>query len=233
MFLDNKYTRWYWLIINKAKSNPLSADVYSEKHHILPRCLGGDNSKDNLIRLTAKEHYLVHLLLTKMGEGRAKYKLQVAFWRMCAPKTGRRIINNRQYETAKHSMKLALSKLNKGKPLPDSQKQAMKGKPAHNRGSKISEDHRQRIIKYRSENRQNTEINSKISNTLKEYHSKKKANGNNKCPKFIWHLKNAITNEINETNNLREWCKSKGFTSAMIYKQGNDWRIISKERASC
>ena len=40
--------------------------VYYEKHHILPRCLSGTNDKDNLVLLTAKEHYVIHKLLTKI-----------------------------------------------------------------------------------------------------------------------------------------------------------------------
>jgi hypothetical protein len=37
-----------------------------EVHHILPKCLGGDNSTANLIRLTYREHYIAHRLLTKI-----------------------------------------------------------------------------------------------------------------------------------------------------------------------
>ena len=39
---------------------------YSEEHHIKPKSLGGSDSKDNLVRLTAREHYLAHYLLMKM-----------------------------------------------------------------------------------------------------------------------------------------------------------------------
>ena len=38
--------------------------IYYEKHHILPKCLGGNNDKENLVLLTAKEHYVCHKLLT-------------------------------------------------------------------------------------------------------------------------------------------------------------------------
>lgn len=43
--------------------------VYYEKHHIIPRCLGGTNDKSNLVCLTAEEHWLAHLLLVKMNPG--------------------------------------------------------------------------------------------------------------------------------------------------------------------
>lgn len=61
LFIDNKYSRVYFKIINRAKSRYITG--YKETHHIIPRCLGGLNSLDNLVDLTAKEHYIVHLLL--------------------------------------------------------------------------------------------------------------------------------------------------------------------------
>jgi hypothetical protein len=36
-----------------------------ERHHIVPRCLGGSNRKDNLVYLTAREHFLAHKLLVR------------------------------------------------------------------------------------------------------------------------------------------------------------------------
>lgn len=41
-------------------------DGYSERHHIVPKCMGGGDAKDNLVRLTAEEHYVAHQLLVKM-----------------------------------------------------------------------------------------------------------------------------------------------------------------------
>lgn len=64
MYLINKYTKWYNLIIERAKNRTVTG--YSEKHHILPKSLGGDNSDTNLVELTAREHFICHLLLTKM-----------------------------------------------------------------------------------------------------------------------------------------------------------------------
>jgi len=75
MYLQNKYTAWYYNIINYAKSRTLLPDVYTEKHHIIPKSLGGDNSKDNLVKLTAKEHFICHLLLPKMVEINVQKKM--------------------------------------------------------------------------------------------------------------------------------------------------------------
>lgn len=57
----NKYFKWYWSICNRAKDRVLSPDIYVEKHHIYPKSIYGQNQ--DLVKLTAKEHYIVHLLL--------------------------------------------------------------------------------------------------------------------------------------------------------------------------
>lgn len=43
-----------------------NVEGYKERHHIIPKCLGGDNKLDNLIDLTAKEHFEAHKLLFKL-----------------------------------------------------------------------------------------------------------------------------------------------------------------------
>jgi hypothetical protein len=63
--LECKYTKWYYNIINNCKVNP-PIDCYTEIHHIKPKSIGGCNTKENLVKLTAKQHFICHLLLTKM-----------------------------------------------------------------------------------------------------------------------------------------------------------------------
>jgi hypothetical protein len=82
MFISNKYTTWYYSIINNAKTRILAVDVYTEVHHIVPKSLGGNNSKSNLVTLTAKEHFVCHTLLVKMVPQELKKKMVYAFWRM-------------------------------------------------------------------------------------------------------------------------------------------------------
>jgi hypothetical protein len=45
---------------------------YVEKHHIVPRCLGGTDAKENIVNLYPEEHYLAHLLLCKLNKGNSK-----------------------------------------------------------------------------------------------------------------------------------------------------------------
>jgi len=111
IFINNKYTNWYNLIINKAKNRTLTG--YTEKHHIIPSSLGGTNNKENLVSLTAREHFVCHLLLTKMTTGNAKYKMNFALHMLSNAKNigeGRYIPSSRMYEYAKKCFKESLNK---------------------------------------------------------------------------------------------------------------------------
>jgi hypothetical protein len=65
----NKYTLYYTQIIEKSLHRTLSSKIYTEKHHILPKCLCQSkeqkSDKFNIAILTAREHYLCHKLLYK------------------------------------------------------------------------------------------------------------------------------------------------------------------------
>ena len=72
---------------------------YVEKHHIIPKSEGGDNSSDNLVNLTAREHYIAHLLLYKIYKDN---KMLYALWQMthCTDNENRCYgVNSRLYET--------------------------------------------------------------------------------------------------------------------------------------
>lgn len=58
------YHRIYRDFIADRKGKP-APEGYTERHHILPRSLGGSDDPTNLITLTAEDHYFAHLLLAK------------------------------------------------------------------------------------------------------------------------------------------------------------------------
>lgn len=62
------YKKVYDSLIQKRRNEPLdkSNDGSIEKHHIIPKCLGGNDERENLINLTCREHRLAHLLLCKI-----------------------------------------------------------------------------------------------------------------------------------------------------------------------
>jgi len=81
MFLDNKYTKIYYKIINRSiERNHIKArhDDF-QTHHIIPRCFGGTNETNNLAILTYKEHRICHRLLIGMTTGTNKHKMMYAY----------------------------------------------------------------------------------------------------------------------------------------------------------
>jgi len=84
IYLNNKYTKTYYRLIEKCQNRP-KPDCYTEKHHIIPKCkaFGGNNSKENLVCLTFKEHWTCHHLLMKMCKTpQQKRSMYYAFNRM-------------------------------------------------------------------------------------------------------------------------------------------------------
>jgi hypothetical protein len=108
IFIDNKYTRWYFNIITKANARILPTEIYREVHHIVPKSLGGSNSKDNLVALTAREHFVCHWLLTKMVTGHKNlYKMLNAAGQMISQETKyqrRYIGKSRKFELIKQRL---------------------------------------------------------------------------------------------------------------------------------
>jgi hypothetical protein len=111
MFIDNLHTKEYYNIINHAAlrlpkgSTRKQAKLlltYTERHHIIPKSLGGDDTEENLVWLTAEEHLSVHLLLPKMvSEEHHIRKMSLAAVRMANPqsKTQKRIIGDDKIPT--------------------------------------------------------------------------------------------------------------------------------------
>lgn len=115
LFSDNKYTKWYYQIIESAKSNNYQG--YTEKHHIIPKSLGGKDNQSNLVCLTAKQHFICHMLLTKMViKSTHKQKMSHALWAMTTlenPNCQHRYKNNaRTYDYARRLYSKNMSKNN-------------------------------------------------------------------------------------------------------------------------
>jgi hypothetical protein len=76
---------------------------YFEKHHIVPKCIGGNDDKNNLTELTAREHYIVHWLLHKIYPD--NWKIAHAFlWMATENGKNKRAITSTQYSRAKKAM---------------------------------------------------------------------------------------------------------------------------------
>lgn len=75
--LDNKYAIWYQSLMGRAVNREIVD--YTEKHHILPKCMGGNNGKNNIVRVTPREHFIAHACLVRCTSGRDRHKMIWAF----------------------------------------------------------------------------------------------------------------------------------------------------------
>lgn len=129
----NKYINWYYAITERARTRKIND--YSEQHHIVPRSLGGTDNKDNLVDLTAREHFICHWLLTKMHTGESRAKMIYALNGM---KRGNEFaqhyetkITARVYENLKKDFSIVHSA-------------TMKGRTPWNKGVPITEEQREK-----------------------------------------------------------------------------------------
>lgn len=112
------YKKIYETIIENAKQN--TSGGYTESHHIMPKCVGGTDDKDNLVELSAREHFICHLLLAKMYPDSG---LIHAVWYMS--NIGRYNSKEYAYLKEKHGKRIGeiISKRWKGIPKSEEQKQ--------------------------------------------------------------------------------------------------------------
>lgn len=110
------YKKIHDQIINRAiyENRKKHQGIYYEKHHIIPKCLCGTNDKENLVNLTAREHFLIHWLLCRIYPN--NYKLAHAFCLMTKFNnngSGRQYkVTSRVYKEAKELQVIANGQIN-------------------------------------------------------------------------------------------------------------------------
>ena len=141
------YQKIYNQIIKRAKEETnirlerKKSGEYFEGHHILARCLGGEGKAnhwkhENIVGLTAREHFLCHWLLVRIHP--TNNKLAHAFWMMCSWKReyqNRVVPNSRIYEEAKSVIAKIVSRRFKNTHLTQERKDNLSFK---NKGQKRS-----------------------------------------------------------------------------------------------
>ena len=140
------YKKHYDLLIDKAKKR-IEKLPYYESHHIIPKSEGGLDDSSNIVKLTAREHFIAHWLLYRIDPTISSRAF--SFWRMCrgrgtTPKKHWIIISSRCYEEARLAHSKAISKALKG----------VKKSPEHAakvglavRGKKRTEEQKQKLRK--------------------------------------------------------------------------------------
>lgn len=95
-----RYLRWYEALCRRGQTR--AVPVYCERHHIVPRSLGGTDDAANITALTYREHFLAHWLLAKFTEGDSLWKMRHALALMTRNRRGcRRVVAGWQFEVAK------------------------------------------------------------------------------------------------------------------------------------
>jgi hypothetical protein len=135
------YTSHYESLVAKARERK-RPDGYVERHHIVPRSLGGDDAPDNLVWLTAREHFVAHVLLAHMHGGAQWYAV------MMFAAGAQRSINSRLYAMAKLKHAAWMSANFSGKKLSDQHRKRIGEGLIGNRntaGKPLQETHRASI----------------------------------------------------------------------------------------
>jgi hypothetical protein len=105
---------------------------YKEKHHILPKCMNGSNSKDNLVYLTSREHYVCHKLLTKFVADQFKQKMIYAWHMMMTVDKGNRKLHISSHDYQILKIKISAERLGKSLSAETKEKMSIKAQGKNN-----------------------------------------------------------------------------------------------------
>jgi hypothetical protein len=153
------YKRIYASLVNRAIDRQF--DGYIERHHIVPKCLGGGNEPSNIVRLTPEEHFLAHQLLAKIHPDH--HGLAFALLAMTMKVKGHRV-GNKQFGWVRRRVSKALKEQRTGVARP---KEVMERIWAASRGLKRSPETIERMSASRRGKPHTAEHNAKVSVALK------------------------------------------------------------------
>jgi hypothetical protein len=111
------YERQYQLLIEKYGFKEKPDNGYYERHHIIPKCIGGPDTKENQVYVRARVHYLAHWLLYKIygGHGLAAAWLRTSHCSI----DGKPRVTGKQYEIVKRKLaeEASIRYTGKGNPM--------------------------------------------------------------------------------------------------------------------
>lgn len=117
-----------------------SVDGYAEVHHIVPRSFGGSDDADNLIRLTARQHFIAHWMLARAIGGSAAR----AFFMMSNfGKYGS--VNSTTYQITRQEYAALASVQMAGRVMPPVSEETRKKQSKAKLGKKLSAEHVEKV----------------------------------------------------------------------------------------
>jgi hypothetical protein len=192
------------IIENRRKMGNPSG--YSENHHVIPKSFGGSDAANNLVRLTAKEHFIIHRLLAKIYPNSGM--VHAIFKMSCITKAdGRYRVSSRTYEYLReqHSKRISEDKV------------AAKKKSETLKGRKQSPEH----AKKRAESR-------KSKGQWLSEETKKKIGESNKGKLGVWSGKHLTPEMIEKRNATRHSNGNYSWTEGQRKKASETHKGIKK-----
>ena len=214
-FIDNKYSKIYWNLINKAKNRILDSNIKTENHHIFPKSIFGKNNL--LVKLTLREHFFAHKLLVKMTKGKQKAKMVIAAFKMAHNIKNFILLPSCKYESLKNDFSQLM-------------REKMTGSTRQNLHNKDPEKIKKTAEKHKGMKRTN-ETKKNISDAKKRFFeiNGPESNGLGQC--YVHHR---VTKEIKRVTKDfilgSDWLPGYGYNKT----KGNIWiyNTETKERKS-
>jgi len=165
------YQKIYDDLISRAKQEnrkKVKGGTYYENHHIIPKCLGGKDEKQNMVLLTGREHFIAHKLLVELHPNNSK--IFYAVWIMTLRSNGREyLIGSREYER----LRVAFSDNFSGDNHP------LKGKQAWNNGVPMTDEAKIKLsIKFKGKKREKEAVKKQLETNKLKYPNGENYKGN-------------------------------------------------------
>lgn len=207
------YSQIYTSLILKAATESRNKSAgYFENHHILPKSLGGTNASKNLVLLTAKEHYIAHMLLVEMypkGTFEWQKMIYAASMFLAKSKYHNRIqTSSRFYE----QIKKALSELKTGIPRTKETVDKIKATKAAN-PRKLTEVEK-RIASDRMKGTSNPMYGKTHTSEVKEYLSTLKKGS--KAPQVSTSNRNRLGKQLSYTKQIDQFTVDGQYVATYI-----------------
>jgi hypothetical protein len=195
-------------LIDKAK-NRIEIIGYSEKHHILPKCMGGTDESSNIVSLTAREHFIAHILLAKMDLSK-KHHIQMlhaanAMANKYTQVPKKRQYNSHSYASLRVELKQHLSEMWKGDK-----------NPIHKLTEEQREEWKQKLKEAQTKNMQNpifyAAYKEKHNKAISTIENRKKISEKTKeamarpevREKYLLGFRNRVVDKVHHKNRTRE-----------------------------
>lgn len=171
------YYRTYNRLIDKCiqmEKDGYPEDMYTEVHHILPKCLGGTNDESNLVRMPVRYHIMAHLLLMKIHPTKRKiiYAANIMIIGNKSTKIGRSLAIDKfstrtisWVREENYKMRRGINSPNYGKHLSDETKKKISNSQ---KGKKISKSTREKLSKAGKGRKHTEQTKKKMSKTRLE-----------------------------------------------------------------